>query len=250
MMRSRKHFVCDPAKPAVKMERVNFSWPSGDPALQGVNLQVNRGEFVWINGESGSGKSTLHKIAAGLETPNDGSVHLLGHDVNHLSKGKKEELFQKVGIGFQRPAIIPGWTVGENMTYYSDMTGQSNANTLRRSKEILGQLGLGSRVNLPAERLSGGQAQLLELGSLMLTQPDVLLLDEPTSAMDTATKENTLEWLRETSKLEGTSILMVSHDMQSAAFVDRTIIMDNGRLLAPQPMSGRFHGILPPRRTS
>jgi ABC-type lipoprotein export system ATPase subunit len=216
----------------VSLTGVNWNLPDGSPLLRDVQFEIGAGEFVWIKGDTGSGKSTIHRITAGLEKPVEGEVQLFGSDIHRLKPRHLTAMFRdRIGLGFQKPNLKDGWTVMGNMTYYPEIMGVADKGTYIRAANILTNFGLASKANVDAATLSGGQQQQVALGSLLVNRPELLLLDEPTSAMDGELKNGTLSMLRNLTGY-GTTIVMVSHDLQSAAFATRALEVQDGRIVA------------------
>jgi ABC-type lipoprotein export system ATPase subunit len=214
----------------VGLQNVTSHLPNGSPVLKDITFKVGRGEFVWVKGPTGSGKSTAHRTAAGIETPTEGQVRLFGEDIHTMKPRKLDALFRdKIGLGFQKPALKDNWSVAENLLYYPDMTGTTTPNTVQLATGFLERFGLLDKANMAAATLSGGQQQQVALGSLLVNRPELLLLDEPTSAMDGPLKHETLGLLRDLS-YAGTTIMMVSHDAQTAEYATRALHIEDGQL--------------------
>lgn len=215
----------------VRLRNVDWNLPDGSPFLRHIDFSVRKHEFAWIKGDTGSGKSTIHRLAAKLEPPSQGEVHLFGHDIHALKQRQLTTLFRdRIGVGFQKPGLKDGWSVFENMVYYPEIMGIANQGTYIRAANILARFGLAHKANKDAATLSGGQQQQVALGSLLVNRPELLLLDEPTSAMDGELKNETLGMLRELA-YQGTTVMMVSHDHQSAAFATRIIEVHDGQIV-------------------
>lgn len=230
----RKHMQCAPSlrEEVVSLQNVSSQLPDGSPLLKDISFDIKRGEFAWIKGPTGSGKSTVHRTAAGIETPSEGQVKLFGQDIHNIKRRKLDALFRdKIGLGFQKPGLKDGWRVIDNLLYYPDMMGTTTPKTLELAHGYLERFGLLHKADKDAATLSGGQQQQIALGSLLVNRPELLLLDEPTSAMDGPLKQSTLSLLRDLSLEQGTTIMMVSHDVQTAEYVNRSIHIEDGRLL-------------------
>ena len=206
---------------------------SGVPvqALRGVDLDVERGEFLAIIGPSGSGKSTLFHILGGLAPPTDGEVWIDGEDLRRMSESGRTELRQKkIGFVFQKYNLLPTLTAKDNIAIAQSLAGITTqppdfTGTLR-------QLGIENRLDHRPNALSGGEQQRVAIARALVNQPAILLADEPTGNLDTANSDAVLEILRKLNKSIGQTILMITHNPDAAAFADRTIAMRDGRILA------------------
>jgi ABC-type lipoprotein export system ATPase subunit len=199
-------------------------------ALDGVDLDVGAGELVALVGRSGSGKSTLLHLAGGLDEPDAGTVRLGGRDLSTLSIGERATLRRReVGFVFQFFHLIPTLTVAENVELPLLLDG-------RRDKEgavtsLLDRLGIGHRAShLPAE-LSGGEMQRAAIARALVTRPQLLLADEPTGNLDSATGEVILAVLAEAVTDAGAALVMVSHDEGAAARAGRVLHLSDGHLV-------------------
>lgn len=236
----------------VGINDVNVHLEDGTQLLHDVNLSIHQGEFALIKGPSGSGKSTIHRTIARIQEPSTGEVRLFGEslhdaepaaldglrrfvglDSRSIKKRRVARMFQcRVGLLVQNPALKGGWTVFENMVYYSEITGMADATTNDRALEILQEFGLEQKANKDAATLSGGEQQKAALGGLLLWRPDLLLLDEPTASMDVPLKHMVLGKLRDLTQNEGTTVVMVSHDDQAAEYASRIIQVESGRAVS------------------
>ncbi|HWL65675.1 MAG TPA: ABC transporter ATP-binding protein [Actinomycetota bacterium] len=197
-------------------------------ALRGVDLSVRAGEFLAITGASGSGKSTLMHILGGLDRPDQGEVLLEGKRISKLSD---EELSvvrrRRLGFVLQFFNLLPTMTAAENAAFPLLLDGNSDA--LERACESLAQVGLESRVDHRPAHLSGGEQQRVALARALVTQPAVVLADEPTGNLDSLTGEDILKLLRRTADA-GQTIVMVTHDARSASYADRVVRLVDGLL--------------------
>jgi len=195
-------------------------------ALRGVTLRIEKGELVAVVGTSGSGKSTLMHILGCLDTPDRGEYRLLGEDVSRLSKNRLAELRnRRIGFVFQNFNLLPRLNATENVELpllYSGMTGAK-----RRAREMLRRVGLGDRMTHRPSQLSGGEAQRVAIARALVTDPAILLADEPTGNLDTATSNEIMGLL---GKLhgEGRTILIVTHEPDVAAQCRRQVRMRDG----------------------
>jgi putative ABC transport system ATP-binding protein len=200
-------------------------------ALRGVNLSVDRGEFVAIVGPSGSGKSTLFHILGGLTPPTSGSIHIDGRDLLEMTETERTNL-RKTGVGFvfQKYNLLPTLTAADNIEIARDIAHQ-NGPLDPQFDEILGLLGLKGRLHHKPRALSGGEQQRVAIARAIVNHPALLLADEPTGNLDTENSEVVLGLLRDLNKRLGQTILMITHNPEAAAYADRTVKMRDGRVV-------------------
>jgi len=200
-------------------------------ALAGVNLEISQGEFVSIAGPSGSGKSTLLNIIGGLDSPTKGNITVDGQD---LSKASDSELSsyrnKKVGFVFQTFNLQPTYNALENvalpLVFAKVPLGKRN----QIAKEALETVGLGDRVRHKPSELSGGERQRVGIARALVNNPKILLADEPTGNLDSKARERIMELLTELNKERGLTLLLVTHDLESARSADRMLHMRDGEI--------------------
>ena len=209
-------------------------------ALDGVSLSVRQGEFVAVVGTSGSGKSTLLHMLGGLDRPTAGKVFVDGKDIFSL-KDDALCIFRrrKIGFVFQSYNLVPVLNVEENITLPIELDG----NRIDRDfiREIVGILGLEQKLNsLPAE-LSGGQQQRVAIARALATKPAIILADEPTGNLDSATSQDVLSLLKVTGDQFGQTIVMITHNEEIAQTADRIIRIEDGRIAGSGYKGGDHH---------
>jgi len=197
-------------------------------AVSDLSLEVREGEFAILSGPNGSGKSTLFRILCGLARPSAGQVSIAGFDLLTEPARVREVL----GVVFQSPAVDKQLTVAENLAIQADLYGIPAAEYLDRRDRALAWTDLGGRLDNRVETLSGGLARQVELAKVLMTNPRVLLLDEPTTGLDPVSRRNFLEALQRLHHERGLTILMTSHVFSEAEDVDRVAIMREGKLMA------------------
>ncbi len=201
------------------------------PALRGVDLDVERGEFLAVIGPSGSGKSTLFHILGGLAPPTAGYVFIDGVDLRKLTESERTEMRQKkVGFVFQKYNLLPTLTAKDNIAIAQTLSGIYTPP--QGFDDILQLLGIKHRLDHKPRALSGGEQQRVAIARALVNQPAILLADEPTGNLDTANSNAVLEILRDLNRRIRQTILMITHNPEAAAFSDRTVMMRDGRIVA------------------
>ena len=217
----------------LELENITCVFGSGArqvTALDSVNLQLSPGELVAVMGPSGSGKSTLLNVAGLLQPPTSGRVLLDGADASHLSKAKAALARRRhVGLVFQHFNLVSSLTVGENVALPLELDGLSPSQCRDAAEEALSEVGLDGTIDRFPEEISGGQAQRVAIARALIGPRKVLLADEPTGALDTATSEDIMKVLR--SRIDaGASGLLVTHEPRFAGWADRVVMVRDGRL--------------------
>ncbi len=203
-------------------------------ALQGVDLVLERGRFVALRGRSGSGKTTLLNCIGGLDRPTSGQVWLDGQDVARLSERTRVRLRrQKIGFVFQSFALLPTYSASENVDLMLRLAGVTARERRRRVEHVLGLVGLQKWADHRPFELSGGQQQRLAIARALSTRPALVLADEPTGELDSATGQQILELLRRVVDHEETTVLVATHDLTVDLYADRVCHLQDGRLVAP-----------------
>ena len=200
--------------------------------LRGLDLSVQSGETIGVVGPSGSGKSTMMMIIGGLEKPTSGVVRVAGRDLADMNEDALA-LFRRdrVGIVFQAFHLVPTMTALENVAIPLELGGHADA--FARAQSSLAAVGLADRVQHYPSQLSGGEQQRVALARAFVTEPDLLLADEPTGNLDSETGAKIIEILFELQRRHGTTLLLITHDDAIADSCDRVVRMSNGRIAAP-----------------
>lgn len=208
--------------------------PSRIEILRDISFSVPQGQFLAIMGASGSGKSTLLGLLAGLDTITRGSVALDGTDITNLGEDELARLRgRKVGFVFQSYQLVPTLTAEENILLPAELSG-SNGDPRRRAKELLKRVGLENRGSHYPVQLSGGEQQRVALARAFITQPPILLADEPTGNLDSVNGRHVLDLLLQLNREEKTTLVLVTHDRQLAEHADRIITLSDGRVLSDE----------------
>lgn len=200
------------------------------PVLKDVCFTVEEGEYVSIMGPSGSGKSTLMNIIGCLDVPSEGTYLLNGENISEKSDSDMSKLRNStIGFVFQNFNLLPRETALENVALPLLYGGVSRRERTERAREELEKVGLGDRVSFFPTQLSGGQKQRVAIARAMVGKPKLLLADEPTGALDTASGKQIMELFRELNK-QGVTIVMITHEPEIAAYADRTLYIRDGEL--------------------
>ena len=200
-------------------------------ALRGIDLLVNEGDFLAIMGPSGSGKSTLMNILGCLDIPDEGSYHLNGKDVTQMDSDALATLRNReIGFVFQSFNLLSRTSAIENVETPLIYAGVNRKERRQRAAEILQRMGLGDRLHHLPNQLSGGQQQRVAIARALITSPTLLLADEPTGNMDTATSQEIINILCQLNEEQGLTILLITHEAEIAARAQRSLILRDGKL--------------------
>jgi putative ABC transport system ATP-binding protein len=218
----------------LKIEKLSKSYTLGKhsvQALSGVNLQVNKGEFVAIMGPSGSGKTTLLNVLGCLDKPTSGRVLLDGVDVANLPETELYKIRRnKIGFVFQTFNLLPYLNAIENVELPMESTRKSKSERRDRAGKLLEMVGLSGREEHRPQRLSAGEQQRVAIARALANDPAILLADEPTGNLDTKNKQELVKLLANLNLNQGTTIIVVTHDGQVAAHTERMLLLKDGKI--------------------
>jgi len=202
-------------------------------ALRGVTLDIAAGQFVSVVGPSGSGKSTLLHLLGGLDQPTAGEIEIEGTPIAAMSDDEIT-IFRRrrIGIVFQFFNLLPTLSAEENVALPLLLDGRRARDVRPRVESVLEQVGLAHRRRHRPDELSGGEMQRVAIARALVVEPALILADEPTGNLDTATGEQILELLREANAARGATIVMVTHDPRAAAYAGRTVAMRDGLVVS------------------
>ena len=226
---------------ALNLVNVTLEYPDGDgtlKALDDVNLTLARGEFLSLVGPSGSGKSSLLAVAATLVRPTAGLVVIGGIDAGGLSGAERTSLRRdEIGIIFQQPNLLPSLTALEQLVIREHLRGKPARTATLRAAALLDLVGLSPAAGKRPHQLSGGQRQRVNIARALMGDPAVLLVDEPTAALDHERSEAIVRLLRQVTDEFGVATVMVTHDTGFVPLTDTVASMRDGRLSARRPVT-------------
>jgi putative ABC transport system ATP-binding protein len=217
---------------AVSVRNLTKTYESGEAAvraLRDVDLDIARGELVLLMGPSGSGKTTLLSIMGCILRPTSGSVRVRGREVTRLSEKELPRVrLNHIGFIFQGFNLFPTLTAGENVELALDLKGIQGEVARRRAGKLLDQVGLSDKYNTFPSDLSGGQKQRVAIARALAGDPDIILADEPTAALDSHSGRLVIEMLRNLARQNGRAVAIVTHDNRTLEFGDRIVHIEDG----------------------
>ena len=217
----------------LKIEGLEKRYTSGSKqltVLQNISFEVEKGQTFSIIGPSGSGKTTLLGLCAGLDQPNAGTVELCGHELNGLNEDERAQLRNReVGFIFQNFQLLPTLTALENVSVPLELQGSKHA--AKTGKELLEKVGLADRFHHYPSQLSGGEQQRVALARAFSNAPSILFADEPTGNLDEETGEKVIQLLFELNKDAGTTLVIISHDLDLANRTQQILKLKGGQIL-------------------
>jgi putative ABC transport system ATP-binding protein len=216
-----------PVVEAVNLKKTYMLGKIPVEALRGVNLRVEKGDFLAVLGPSGSGKSTLLNLIGALDKPTSGRLLIDGVDVSTLSDNRLADLRLKIGFVFQFFNLIPRFTAKYNVELSMSILGKNKTERRKRAEELLETVGLKDRINHKPAELSGGQQQRVAIARALANNPRFLLMDEPTGNIDSKTAEEVMNLVKKINE-KGVTIIMVTHDQRLARRAKRTVRIIDG----------------------
>jgi len=230
----------------LKVENLAKTYQSGHRALtvlEGISLSIEQGACCAVVGPSGSGKTTLLGLCAGLDRPSSGSVHLNGVDLNELQEDQLAQLrSESVGFVFQTFQLIPTLTAVENVVVPAELRGESDARD--RAVDLLERVGLKERLHHYPIQLSGGEQQRVSLARAFINKPRILFADEPTGNLDADTSEKISGLLFDLNEAAGTTLVLVTHDLELAGRTQRVIQLSRGRVQSDSGVLSEERGVV------
>ncbi|WP_418639505.1 ABC transporter ATP-binding protein [Winogradskyella sp.] len=220
----------------LKITGLGKTYSSGNKqltVLNNISFDVEKGQTFSIIGPSGSGKTTLLGLCAGLDDPNAGTVELCGHDLSQLNEDERAQLRNKeVGFIFQNFQLLPTLTALENVSVPLELQGDKDA--VKKSKSLLEKVGLANRFHHYPSQLSGGEQQRVALARAFANAPSILFADEPTGNLDEETGEKVIKLLFDLNKEAGTTLVIISHDLELANRTQQILRLKGGQILTNQ----------------
>ena len=202
------------------------------PALRGISLNINRGDFVAIIGASGSGKSTMMNLVGCLDIPTKGSIFLKSRDIHSLSESDLASLRGiTIGFIFQQYNLIPSMNALSNVLLPLELQETPDRVAMQKAKEVLELVGLGNKMHHLPTQLSGGEQQRVSIARSLVGDPEIILADEITGALDSVTGEGIMQMLYKLWKYKGKTILLVTHDLRLAMYAHTIVELKDGKII-------------------
>jgi putative ABC transport system ATP-binding protein len=211
------------------------------PALRGVDLDIQAGDFATLSGPSGSGKTTLLSLIGGLDRPTAGEIVVAGEPIAHMPKSQLADLrLHKIGFVFQTYSLIPVLSALENVEFVLRLLRAPADERARRAREVLRKVGLEGLEDRRPARLSGGQQQRVAVARALASRPAIVLADEPTANLDSRNAEDLIALMAQLNSASGTTFLIATHDSRVIAHTRRYIEMTDGRISADERRGGEI----------
>ncbi|MFG1734757.1 ABC transporter ATP-binding protein [Paenibacillus sp. 843] len=222
----------------LRLENVSHSFKNGNEVLKvlhHIQFEVQKGEMIALLGSSGSGKSTLLNLMAGLMKPTEGHIYIADQDIVKYGENKLAVFRRKhIGFIFQAYELIPTLTVRENVELPLVFQSVSPSKRRKKAMELLEMTGIGDKASLYPSQLSGGQQQRVSIARSLITEPSVIFADEPTGNLDTKTEEEIIRIMMALNESMKTTFVIVTHEMEVAAQMKKTIMLRDGYLVQPE----------------
>jgi cell division transport system ATP-binding protein len=222
----------------ISMNGVIKRYPGGVLALDGINIEIHKGEFVFFVGPSGAGKSTIARLLMREQLPTEGSIIIDGIDVTRLKRRQVPMLRRKLGVVFQDFRLLENKTVFENVAFAMQVVEASKREITRQVPRVLSLVGLGDRADAYPGQLSGGEQQRVSLARAIVNNPPILIADEPTGNLDPDTAWDIMKLLKEINH-RGTTVIMATHARDIVNYMrQRVITLEKGRIVRDQQRGG------------
>ncbi len=234
----RRKRTAAPSGEIITLENVSKAYSTGAPALNGVTLHINKGEFVFIVGDSGSGKSTLIKLLLRELTPTEGSIRVMDYDLTRIRHGKIPKFRRNLGIVFQDFRLLKDRNVYENVAFAQRIVETPAKEMKKNVPSILAMVGLAGKYKAKPKQLSGGEQQRVALARALVNNPSILLADEPTGNLDPKNSWEIMKLLEEINEA-GTTVLVVTHNREIVnAMQKRVVTMKKGVIVSDEEKGG------------
>lgn len=219
----------------LRLDEVWKIYKMGDvevPALRGISLEIDKGDFIAITGASGSGKSTMMNLMGCLDIPSKGHIYLKSRDISSMSESDLATFRGRtIGFVFQQYNLIPSISAFENVMLPLEFMEYNDHDAAKRAREILTTVGLGDRMHHRPAQLSGGQQQRVSIARSLAGNPEIILADEPSGALDSATGTKIMEILQKLWKEEGKTIIMITHELHLARYAHTVVELKDGQIV-------------------
>lgn len=214
----------------ISLQKVSKVYPNGTVALDRVDLEIQKGEFVFVVGPSGAGKSTVIKLLLHEEVPTEGDVYINDYCVNQLSRKELPYLRRSMGVVFQDFRLLPNKTVYENVAFAMEVVGESKRKMRRTIPSILSMVGLAHKARVKPGELSGGEQQRVALARALVNNPPLLVADEPTGNLDPQTAAEIMDLLDQINR-RGTTVVVATHAKELVDVMKKRVItIENGKV--------------------
>lgn len=222
----------------IEMFDVWKTYPNGVYALKGVNIKINKGEFVYVVGPSGAGKSTFIKLMYREEKPSKGQIFINGYNIERLKESKIPYVRRNIGIVFQDYRLLPNLNVYENVAFAMEVTEATNKVIKKRVPDVLELVGLKNKMTAFPNQLSGGEQQRVAIARALVNNPSVIIADEPTGNLDQDTSWGIMDLFEEIN-FRGTTIVMATHNKEIVnSMKKRVIVIDDGQIARDEMQGG------------
>ena len=237
-VRKRAQKTANGNEPIILLENVSKSYTAGIPALNGINLHINKGEFVFVVGDSGSGKSTLIKLLLRELVPTSGRIYVNGTDVVRLKHRKIPKFRRNLGVVFQDFRLLKDRNVYENVAFAQRIIQMPNREIRKNVPAMLSRVGLAGKYKAKPKQLSGGEQQRVALARALVNNPDILLADEPTGNLDPKNSWEIMNLLEKINN-DGTTVLVVTHNREIVNTMQKRVItMKKGLIVSDEENGG------------
>jgi len=229
-------------EPLIRLVDVTVTYPNGKEALINVDLEIRRGDFIFLVGPSGAGKSTLIRLLIREQVATSGRVYLAGRDLARVSRSQVHRLRRRIGVVFQDFRLLPNKTVRENVAFALEVTGTPMAEIRRRVPRLLALVGLEDQAGQLPAQLSGGEQQRAAIARALVHDPALLIADEPTGNLDPVTGWEIVQLLLEINAL-GTTLIMATHNQDIVTALRRRVVaLEDGRVVRDELGAGYRRG--------
>ena len=236
--RGKKYTVLE--NEIITLDNVSKAYATGAPALNGVSLHINRGEFVFIVGDSGSGKSTMIKLLLRELTPTSGNINVMGYDLVKIKHRKIPKFRRNLGIVFQDFRLLKDRNVYENVAFAQRIIQVSNKEIKRNVPSILATVGLAGKYKAKPKQLSGGEQQRVALARALVNKPTILLADEPTGNLDPKNSWEIMKLLEQINE-NGTTVLVVTHNREIVNSMQKRVVTMKKGVIVSDEEKGGYH---------